>query len=178
MRVLSASFTLGATLFLLGFSAGLFASERVYLSPEDFLKAAFNGAPPRPSALWITPPIAAELTKILGHRPVLLRQRYWTDGQKTAWILEEIGKEEPITAGFVVGPDGRIQMSRVLVYRESRGMEVRYPAFLHQFDGAGLKSDKFLDRHLDGISGATLSVWAMERMARAALYLTRQAHSQ
>lgn len=178
MRALSASLALGATLFLLGFSPGILASERVYLSPEDFLKAAFNGAPPKPSVLWITPPIAAELGRILGHRPALLRQRYWTDGRKTAWILEEIGKEEPITAGFVVGPDGRLQMSRVLVYRESRGMEVRYPAFLRQFTGAGLGPDKFLDRHLDGISGATLSVWAMERMAREALYLTRQAHNQ
>ena len=34
--------------------------------------------------------------------------------------------------------EGRIEMVRVLVYRESRGGEVRFPAFLNQFKGMGL----------------------------------------
>jgi len=84
-------------------------------------------------------------------------------------VLEEIGKEEPITAGFVV-EGGRIKQARVLVYRESRGGEIRYPVFLKQYDGAALTADHYLDRSIDGISGATLSVRAMERMARLALY--------
>lgn len=150
------------------------ADERVYQSPEEFLNSVFNKHPPKVGVLWITPPIAAELTHILDHKPTQLRQRYWSDGKKDVWILEEIGKEEPITAAFVIGPNGRIQSSRVLIYRESRGMEVRYPAFLKQFTGMGLKGDKFLDHPVDGISGATLSVWAMERMARAALYMDQQ----
>lgn len=175
MRTLSAPLAL--ILLLLATLAPASADDRVYESPEQFLNEAFGGHVPKPAVLWLTRPIQAALSAILGHPPSQLRERYWTDGQKTAWILEEIGKEEPITAGFVIGPDGRIQMSRVLVYRESRGMEVRYPAFLRQFTGIGLAPNHFLDRDIDGISGATLSVQAMQKMARAALYMNRQARA-
>jgi hypothetical protein len=50
---------------------------------------------------------------------------------------------------------------------------VRDPAFLRQFAGAGLAEGDRLDRGVDGISGATLSVHAMERMSRLALYFDR-----
>ena len=164
-----------AQLFLLLLIAGVIsvsaADEQIYLAPEAFLTEAF-GTPPAPSMLWITAEIQPEVEKILGHPPPRLRQRYWRDGAKTAWILEEIGKEEFITAGFVVAND-RIEKTRVLIYRESRGMEVRYPAFLKQFEGAQLADKRRLSKRIDGIAGATLSVWAMERMARAALYFHR-----
>lgn len=150
------------------------ADDQVYLAPEAFLAEAF-GTIPQPSMLWITAEIQPGLEKILGHPPARLRQRYWKDAAKTAWILEEIGKEEFITAGFIVAND-RIERARVLIYRESRGMEVRYPAFLKQFDGAQLLDQRRLSKRIDGIAGATLSVWAMERMARTALYLHR--HTQ
>lgn len=101
---------------------------------------------------------------------MLLRQRYWQEGEKTVWILEEIGKEEPITAGFVIDQSKVSQVS-VLTYRESRGWEVRYPSFLKQFVNAVLNEDLQLSQSIDGISGATLSVSAMKKMARLALYL-------
>lgn len=147
-------------------------AEDVYLAPESFVAEVFS-AVPKPSVLWVTPPLQAAATEILGHAPRHLRQRYWSDGTRSAWILEEIGKEEPITAGFVVR-GGRIEQARVLVYRESRGAEIRYPGFLKQFAGAGLASDRRLDRGIDGISGATLSVGAMDRMARLALFYASQ----
>jgi hypothetical protein len=155
--------------------AGVFTSaaadDQVYLTPEAFVAESF-ATTPAPSVLWITAEIQSDIEKILGHPPPRLRQRYWKEGAKTAWILEEIGKEEFITAGFVMAND-RIERARVLVYRESRGMEVRYPAFLKQFEGAQLAEKQRLSKRIDGISGATLSVWAMERMARAALYFHR-----
>ncbi len=164
-----------AQLFLLSLIAGVIsvsaADEQIYLSPDAFLSEAF-ATPPPPSMLWITAEIQPDIEKILGHPAPRLRQRYWKDGAKTAWILEEIGKEEFITAGFVVAND-RIEKTRVLIYRESRGMEVRYPAFLKQFEGAQLADKRRLSKRIDGIAGATLSVWAMERMARAALYFHR-----
>ena len=61
-----------------------------------------------------------------------------------------------ITAGFVV-KDDRIEQAKVLIYREHREMEVRFPAFLKQFTGVSLSSGNNLDRQIDGISGATLS---------------------
>lgn len=145
------------------------AAEEVYLAPERFVAEALGAPPAKPEVLWLTRDVAAAASKILGHAPPQLRQRYWSGDGKTVWVLEEIGKEEPITAGFVVKA-GRIQQARVLVYRESRGGEVRYPAFLRQYENAGLTAEQHLDRSIDGISGATLSVRAMERMARLALY--------
>jgi hypothetical protein len=159
-------------LFLLAcLMSAAIADEQIYLAPDAFLTEAF-GTAPQASMLWITADIQPELEKILGHPPPRLRQRYWKDGAKTAWILEEIGKEEFITAGFIVSND-RIERARVLIYRESRGMEVRYPAFLKQFDGVQLSEQRRLSKRIDGIAGATLSVWAMERMARTALFLHR-----
>lgn len=112
------------------------AVGRAYLDPDPSIASAFL-VKPQLEVLWLTQEVEAGVARILGHPPAQLRQRYWTDGKKMAWVLEEIGKEEPITAGFVV-KDGRIEQTRVLVYRESRGMEVRYPAFINQFTGAGM----------------------------------------
>lgn len=157
--------------------APAFAGETVYLTTEQFLAETFaDTAAPRKEMLWVTKDVAAQAARILGHAPPQLRQRYWSDGAKSAWVLEEIGKEELITAGFVVR-DGRIEQARVLAYRESRGMEIRYPFFLKQYAGAGLAPDYRLDKTIDSISGATLSVRAMERMTRLALYYDRIAHS-
>lgn len=144
------------------------AMERVYQTPEEFIAEVFMANPPA-KLLWLTKDAQSAVSDILGHAPRQLRQRYWSGDTRTLWILEEIGKEELITAGFVV-KDGRIERAKVLAYRESRGMEVRYPAFLNQFKGAALSEGDRLDRTIDGISGATLSVYAMQRMARAALY--------
>lgn len=146
-----------------------------YLKPEQFLVEVFADNAPKPEVLWVTKDIAKQAEKILGHAPNQLRQRYWKSGGKTAWIFDEIGKEEPITAGFVVS-DGKISQVRILTYRESRGGEVRYPAFLKQYQGAELQADHYLNRSIDGISGATLSVNAMNRMARLALYFDRMSH--
>ncbi|MDX1914588.1 MAG: FMN-binding protein [Methylophilus sp.] len=141
-----------------------------YLSADAFLAEVFNGQVPKPKLLWLLKDNAKQAEQILGHAPNQIRQRYWQQNGVTAWVLEEIGKEELITAGFVVQANKIVQV-RVLTYRESRGWEVRHPAFLKQFEGLMLQPDRHLTRQVDGISGATLSVSAMSRMTRLALYL-------
>jgi len=146
-----------------------------YQTPEAFLKQQFNETIPASDVIWMKGEVKQRVKTILGHDYIGLRIRYWHEADRTAWVLEEIGKEEPITFGVIV-KQGKIERIRVLTYRESRGGEIRYPAFTRQFDNASLQGDK-LDRHIDGISGATLSVWAMTKIAKLALYLdeiTRQ----
>ena len=145
-------------------------ADTVYQTPDDFLHEVFGDAP-KPQVLWLDRAVQDRLVKLMGHSYRQARVRYWRAAGKTVWILEEIGKEYPITAGFAV-QDSRIQAARVLVYRENRGMEIHFPAFLAQFAGAQLADDR-LSRNIDGISGATLSVQAMQHMARVALYLDR-----
>ncbi len=161
-----------ACALLLLVMAGSAQAIQQYLTSEQFLAEVFGNEVLKPKALWLNNETAKQVEKILGHAPNQMRQHYWKTGNSSAWILEEIGKEEPITAGFVV-TDGKIAQARILTYRESRGWEVRYPAFLKQFQGVQLQTDEYLNQHIDGISGATLSVNAMVRMARLALYFDR-----
>jgi FMN-binding protein len=162
------------SLALLALSLGAAAAvhAEVYQEPGTFIAEVFGSAP-APKVLWLTKETQAQAAAILGHPPAQLRQRYWNEGRKSVWILEETGKEELITAGFVV-VDGRVDHVRVLVYRESRGQEVRQASFLKQFKDAKLVQNNRLDRDIDGIVGATLSVGAMERMARLALYFDQK----
>jgi hypothetical protein len=148
----------------------------VYLEPFDFLTESLGGNIPEPQRLWITSPIQSEIREIMGRDLGQIRIRYWTQDERTVWILEEIGKEQPITTGLVVSA-GKIADVRVLIYRESRGWEVRYPAFTDQFKGATLTNHFLLDRRINGITGATLSVHALTRLARLALLLHRHVGS-
>jgi Na+-transporting NADH:ubiquinone oxidoreductase subunit NqrC len=52
---------------------------------------------------------------------------------------------------------------------------VRYPFFTDQFNGLQLDENNRLQRKIDGISGATLSVNALTRLARLALHLHEEA---
>lgn len=159
-------------LLLLGLAPTL-SARGVYQTPEAFLAEAFDGNPPKPAVIWLTGEKRKVVTEILQHRPDRLRVRYWARDGRSAWILEEIGKEKPITVGIVI-ENGRITRIRVLIFRESRGDEVRHAFFTRQFDQAGLAPGHRLDRPIDGISGATLSVRALTKLARVALYLDRQ----
>lgn len=144
-----------------------------YQSADEFLKQTFGGAAPPPEVVWMTGATRSDATAILGHEPQQLRVRYWRSGQRTAWILDEIGKEQPITTGIVVDA-GKVERIRVLIFRESRGWEVRHEFFTDQFKQRALTADLQLDRPIDGISGATLSVRAVTNLARLALYLHQQ----
>lgn len=141
-----------------------------------FLSEAFaqSALPAVPEFLWLTAELRPAVQIILGRDIGVARLRYWRADRRTAWVLDEVGKEMPITVGIVVDNNG-IDRMRVLAYRESRGWEVKSPKFLHQFSGARLGKEQQLDRSIDGISGATLSVRAMTRMARLALRLHQEA---
>jgi FMN-binding protein len=168
LKQINSLMLLSLVFFLITRSMTVFA-ETQHLTEEQFLKQYFSTEVPKPTTLWLVKERAKNAKEILGHQPEELRPHFWKLGNKTAWILNEIGKTEPITAGFVV-EDGKITHVRVLTYRESRGGEVHHPAFVKQYFGAMLQKDLFLDRNIDGISGATLSVRSMSRMARLALY--------
>ncbi|MBV2123486.1 MAG: FMN-binding protein [Candidatus Thiodiazotropha sp. (ex Ctena orbiculata)] len=150
-------------------------AQGTYLSKEDFLNQSL-GSNYSGHKLWFSKPIKQQLKKIFGHKYPGLRIRYWTNDEttgRTAWILNEIGKVKPITFGVVVN-NRQIESIYVLVFRESRGWEIKQTFFTEQFLGAALTDRMRLNQHIDSISGATLSVIAMKKVARAALYLSNQ----
>jgi len=158
-------------LLLVG-SQPVFASETVYQGPADFLAEYLPGC--EQQALWLNNEWRTEIETLVKHPFPGVRVRYCRAGDKTAWILDEIGKTEPITSGIVVN-QGQVERVRVLVFRESRGAEVHRDAFTRQYDSASLDDDNSLDRHIDSITGATLSVYALNRQVKLALLLDRLA---
>lgn len=149
----------------------------VYQEPEAFVDQAFGGTPPEAQVIWLTGDRKTQVHEILGHDYATLRVRYWLQDARSAWVLEEIGKEQPITAGFIV-KDGALESVRVLAFRESRGWEIRHPFFTDQFAAATLDARGRLSKPIDGISGATLSVNAMKKLATLALYLDHEARAE
>ena len=146
------------------------ADVNVWMTTEQFLESAFADSEYQSQVLWITPELRTELETALDRGYAGIRIRYWSSGSRSAWILEQIGKERLITAGFVT-EDHKLVNSKVLEYRESRGGEVRYDSFLNQFKGAELNTRQELNADIDGVTGATLSVQSMREMATAALVL-------
>ena len=146
-----------------------------YLAPDAFVAQAFHANPPPARVLWMRAAVRDDVTRLLGRSPAP-RVRYWQQGARTVWILDEVGKDQPITAGFIVD-NGAIENVQVLAFRESRGWEVKYTFFTDQFRHTLLTPERTLNRKIDGITGATLSVRAMTRMARVALLLDAYARS-
>lgn len=149
-------------------------AKGVYMTTEEFLAAAFSAnSDLAVQKYWLTPEDRRVLSSI-SPSATGLRLRYWTDGeQRTAWIMEEIGKTEAITLGVVVQDEAIVRLD-VLEFRESRGWEIRYDFFREQFAGLALLQegdDYALSSTIDGITGATLSVNAVKKVATRALYL-------
>jgi hypothetical protein len=140
-----------------------------YISAEDFVSQSF-AAQPALDTVWITADMQAVASEVLGHPYKGLRVRYWHSERRSVWILDEIGKEKPITIGVVIEEDRVIGVS-ILAFRESRGWEVRHPFFTEQFRNLRLSSEWGLSGPIDGISGATMSVNAVTNVTRFALYL-------
>lgn len=145
------------------------AGAAVYLQKNDFLAESFDLVP-ETETLWLNGKLKEELNTLLSHPYKGLRVRYWRQNHKTAWILNEIGKVKPITIGVVID-NQKVMRVAILAFRESRGWEIKYPFFTDQFSGLWLESEGALNQSIDGISGATLSVRAVTRITRLALYL-------
>lgn len=165
-----------------------------FLSMDEFLTRAFVSDDPEVETLWLSKEQRQVSEQILRHKFSMLRVRYWYQGNRTAWVLEEVGKDLPVTIGVVVENDQILDVA-VLAFRESRGGEIRFPFFTRQFQGLSLRdsgSDSggnpditpdrqaqakpVLSESVDGITGATLSVRAMKKIATLALFF-HQAHS-
>lgn len=157
---------------LVFFPGFCFADADVYQKPSAFLKEVFKGKVPAAKVVDVSSRQEA-ITKLLGHKYGSKRIRYWAGGGRTVWILNEIGKTQPITTGYVV-KNGKIAQVKVLIYRESHGWEVRKKFFTRQFTGAGLTKGTRLTKRIDNVAGATLSVRALTKMGKLALYLDSQ----
>ncbi len=150
-------------------TSSLAAKDRIYQSPEEFLSKTFDTTP-ESQRITLSGELGKDIKSILGHRYKKIRVPYWQEGCRSAWILEEIGKERYITTGFVVNEQG-LEKVKVLIFRESRGWEVKHDYFGEQFVNAKLTKKNKLNKNIDNITGATMSVDAVTKISRMALLL-------
>lgn len=163
---------------LLIIGSGVYAAgipQIEYLKKHDFLAQTFE-QPPKWKMLRLKGDVKKRVEAILKHPYSSKRIRYWRDGARSAWIIDEIGKEMPITMGLVVN-GGAIENIEIMVYREERGGEVHQAFFTKQFEGMTLIKNG-LSAEVDGITGATLSVDAVTRVAAMVLYLDQYVQSK
>lgn len=153
------------------FSSSSSFAKGIYQQPDEFIQNAFHG-PVKAKVIWIEGELRNQIEDILQHKYKAKRLRYWQLNNRSVWILNEVGKKKAITVGIII-EDNKISQLKVLIFRESRGWEVRYPFFSKQFNQLSLKSNNQLSTPIDGISGATLSVRALRKMATIALLLNK-----
>jgi len=136
---------------------------------DDFAREAFGTDAPR-STLSVAGDLSRLCRQTVG-APIPREVIYYHSlSNGTVWVLMAQGKHGPITGAFMV-QDALIRASRILEDRERRGRGIRGKRYLRQFEGIGLRAGKQLDRRVDGITGATISSRAVEKMALLALRL-------
>ncbi len=163
------------TLLCVCFFISPWSLAEILNSPENFIRDVFSdmNEPAKREVFWLNKALKQEIKRNIDYDFHQLRVRYWGAGERTAWVLEEVGKEQPITMGVVIN-DNMIEDFQILVYRESRGDEVKHMFYRKQFFGGSLvsKGEKLrLSERIDGITGATLSVRATKKVAKVALFL-------
>ena len=88
-----------------------------------------------------------------------------------AMVQNTIGKHKPMT--YMVGVDGYGSVSDIelLVFRESRGSEIRQKRFNSQYEGKTVMDPVRINKDIINISGATMSVRSMSAGIKRVLVL-------
>src|SRR2546426_2808833 len=127
----------------------------VYLTEEQALKLLFPKSQNiRAEELRLTPDQKARIQERIGWKFPEESFRAFkaeTNGKVDGYavIQETIGKHRPITYLVGVTPDGKVSDIEILVYRESKGSEVRMKRFNSQYEGkTDRKSTRLNSSHL------------------------------
>ena len=83
-----------------------------YLEAGEYLQSVFPADMPEAKTLWVTGDVRAAVERMLDHKFASLRVRYWFDGMRSAWILDEIGRafDAAINMGFGGEMDDRVDL--------------------------------------------------------------------
>jgi Na+-translocating ferredoxin:NAD+ oxidoreductase RnfG subunit len=151
-----------------------------YLSVEQAQQALFPEAlnfEKRP--LGLTEEQRKSVNKVSKTRTPLPDDRVWearAGERRLGWfIVDEVyGKHEYITYAAAIAADGSLIGIEVMEYRESKGGEVRDPAWRRQFVGKRHGDSFKLDKDITNISGATMSCKHLAEGAKRLLALHEQ----
>jgi Na+-translocating ferredoxin:NAD+ oxidoreductase RnfG subunit len=165
-------------LAIVALAAALAAQGQVFLDEKKAADIVLRGcAAIEREEKTVTPEDRAQIEKISGLRVPIPRYTFLVcrngEVSRYAVIMDETGKSEPIT--FLVGVEssGKAGEIALMVFRESRGWEVREPRFTRQFKGKKLEDPIRVNQDVMNYTGATLSSEAMARGVKKALALVR-----
>ena len=88
-----------------------------------------------------------------------------------AVVQNTIGKHKPMTYMVGVDQSGHVSDIELLIFRESRGSEVRQKRFNSQYEGKTVLDPVRINRDIINISGATMSVRSMSAGIKRVLVL-------
>lgn len=149
----------------------------VFLSEEDALKLMFpNSQRIRKEVLRLSPDQKLLVESRIGWKfPEESFELFVGETGATidgyAMVQNTIGKHKPMT--YMVGLDktGTISNVELLIFRESRGSEVRQKRFNSQYEGKTALDPVRINRDIINISGATMSVRSMSAGIKRVLVL-------
>jgi thiamine biosynthesis lipoprotein len=175
-RALKAALLMAASITCATWSAQAVTAQ-TFLTLEQAPKAVFPEADSfERRKITSTAELRAEVLRLVGRKPSIWEPFYYAYVARRggeiigyAIVCEEIGRDRPITYIVAATPGGEVKDVAVMTYRETRGGEVRYPAFTRQFKGKSLRNPIQGQGDIRNITGATLSVRAMATGVRKAL---------
>ena len=151
--------------------------EEVYMTPEEAARSMFPKSDQiKSEVLTLSPDQKRLIEERIGwHFPETTFECFVgeTKGQVDGWafIQNTIGKHKPMTYMVGVDPQGEVVSIEVLVFRESRGSEVRKKRFNYQYQGKTVSDPIRINRDIINISGATMSVRSMSAGVKRVLVL-------
>jgi hypothetical protein len=149
----------------------------VFMSEEEAVKTMFpKSERVRKELLQLSPERKAQIEERIGWKfPEESFEVYIgeTGAQVDGYALVQntIGKHKPMT--YMVGVDrrGRVSDVELLVFRESRGSEIRQKRFNSQYEGKTVLDPVRINKDIINISGATMSVRSMSAGVKRVLVL-------
>ena len=155
-------------------------SIEVYLTEEEALKILFPKAQKiYAEELRLTPDQKLQIQDRIGWKFPEESFRAFkaeTDGTAEGYavIQETIGKHRPITYIVGITPQGKVFDVEIMVYRESKGSEVRRKRFNAQYEGKTAQDSISINKDIINITGATMSVRSVSAGVKRALILVEE----
>ena len=152
----------------------------VYLTEEEALKILFPKAQKiQAEELRLTPDQKLRIQDRIGWKFPEESFRAFkaeTDGTVDGYavIQETIGKHRPITYIVGITPQGKVFDVEIMVYRESKGSEVRRKRFNAQYEGKTAQDPISINKDIISITGATMSVRSVSAGVKRALVLVEE----
>lgn len=179
-RRMSSCFVVELLLALLLFPSMLAYTEEIgetviYMTEEQALQSAFPDAMSfTKKEFKLTPEQKESIKKLVGRSfadGIFIVHAAFKEKELLGYgvVSEEIGKYRPITYFVSVTPELAVKDVFVLIYRESRGGDVRRKRFLAQYKGKTVKDPIKINKDILNISGATISVRSLNFGVKKAL---------